>query len=140
MQTPQGRGNTGQDSGTRQVAAFLFVGGGAALGYVAISSGIIALGTGIPDWIVAWVCYAAMIVPVYLAHRRLSFRSDLAHRVALPRYVVVQVAGMGLAAAASYVAFAAFGLPAVPASALVIGFVSAVNFLLLRLWAFRSEV
>lgn len=136
LQPRRGHGDHRSRSG--DFLAFLLVGGTAAVGYVAISSALIAVRTGVADWIVSSACYAAMVVPVYLAHRRLSFRSDVAHQVALPRYIAVQVTGLVLATACSFLAFDLFGLPAVPASALVIVVVSGVNFLLLRLWAFRT--
>lgn len=139
MESPQPRGGHGdRRSRSGDFLAFLLVGGTAAVGYVAISSVLIALRTGVADWIVSSACYAAMVVPVYLAHRRLSFRSDAAHQVALPRYIIVQVTGLALAAICSFFAFDVLALPAVPASALVIIVVSGVNFLLLRLWAFRT--
>lgn len=140
MESPRARRDTGQHrSSAGEFVTFLLVGGGAALGYVAISSGIIALRTDVPDWIVASSCYAAMIVPVYLAHRRLSFRSGTAHGVALPRYVGVQAIGMTVASAISYVAFDVLSLPSLLASVLIIVLVSTANYLLLRLWAFRAK-
>lgn len=127
-----------QRSSARQFVAFLVVGGGAALAYVLLSSVIVSLRTGVADWIVSSACYAAMVVPVYLAHRGISFRSQTAHRVALPRYVTVQAIGLSLAAAVSYATFNVLHLPAVAASSVVVVLVSIMNFLLLRLWAFRN--
>jgi putative flippase GtrA len=129
---------TPRGSVAQELLSFLFVGGAAALCFVGASSVLIELRTGIADWLVSAFCYAVMIVPVYLVHRRLSFRTSTPHGVALPRYVVVQVAGLVLATLFSFVCYAVFGLPAVPASLLVIGVTSGVNFLVLRLWAFAA--
>lgn len=135
MKSPQpGRGHGDHRLRSGDLLAFLLVGGTAALGYVAISSVPIALSTGIADWSVGSACYAAMVVST--SHTVLLFTSDAAHQVALPRYIMVQVTGLGVAAILSFFAFNVLGLPAVPASALVIIVVSGVNFLLLRLWAF----
>lgn len=121
-----------------QLASFLIVGGTAAGSFVLLSSAMLGLRTGIPDWIVSSLCYAAFIVPVYLAHRQFSFNSRAQHRRALPRYVAVQLSGLTLAAIFSFVAYGVFRLPPVMASMLVIGLTSGVNFTVLRLWAFSG--
>jgi putative flippase GtrA len=74
--------------------SFLLVGGVAALCFIGLSMLVIGLRTGVPDWIVSTICYAIFIVPVYLAHRALSFRSRTPHAVALPRYVAVQLSAL----------------------------------------------
>ncbi|MEO8883262.1 MAG: GtrA family protein, partial [Devosia sp.] len=76
------------------------------------------------------------IGPVYLAHRRFSFRSDTPHGHALPRYVGVQLCALLLASIFSYIAYSVFGLPAFWAAIVVTGLISSVNFVVLRLWAF----
>src|SRR5262245_44615315 len=62
-----------------QLVSFLVIGVIAALLYVGLSMLMIGLRTGVPDWIVSVGCYALFIVPVYLAHRHYSFRSDVPH-------------------------------------------------------------
>lgn len=119
-----------------QVAAFVLVGGTAAVCFAALSAALIELRTGIPDWVVSALCYAAFIVPVYLAHRRLSFRSDAPHGMALPRYVVVQLVALALAAIFSFVFYDVFHVQALGAALLVIGLTSSLNFMILRTWAF----
>jgi putative flippase GtrA len=121
-----------------ELVSFLFVGGAAALGYVAISTLAVGLSTGLPDWIVSAICYAAFIVPVYLAHRRLSFRSSVPHAVALPRYIAVQVSALMLATAFSYLCYNVLGMPTTLAAVLVIALTSGVNFVVLKAWAFAS--
>lgn len=120
----------------RQLGAFVMVGGSGALAFVVLSSLLVGAHPGLPSWTVSTLCWAALIGPVYLAHRRFSFRSDAPHGQALPRYVGVQVCALVLASLFSYVCYGLFALPAVWASLMVTGLVSGVNFVVLRLWAF----
>jgi putative flippase GtrA len=119
-----------------ELVLFLVVGGLAALCFAWLSATMIEQRTGLPDWVVSALCYAAFIGPVYLAHRLLAFRSDVPHAVALPRYIAVQLSALTLASIFSYVCYSVIGLPTVAAAAVVIGLTSAVNFVVLRLWAF----
>ena len=118
--------------------SFLIIGGVAAISFVGISTAAVALLSNVPAWLVSALCYAAYVIPVYLLHRRFSFQSDAAHAQALPRYVAVQLCGVALAAAFSWVAYGVFGLPTVIAALLVIGLTSGVNFVVLRRWAFSN--
>lgn len=122
-----------------ELLSFILVGGTAALAFAGLSTLLIGAGTGVPDWILSAVCYALFIVPVYLAHRALSFRSKTPHEVALPRYVAVQLSALLLATLFSYVCYVVFGMPATIASFLVIGLTSGVNFIVLKVWAFAHR-
>jgi len=119
-----------------QALAFIAIGGGAALAFVAVSSFMVSLGLPLADWVVSALCYGAFIGPVYLLHRRYSFNSSAPHGRALPRYVAVQLVGLTLAALFSFVAYGVVGLPSVAAALVVTGLTSAVNFFILRIWAF----
>ena len=121
-----------------QLFAFVVIGGAAALSFVGVSSAAVALLDTIPAWLVSSLCYAAFIVPVYLMHRRYSFQSAATHSRALPRYVLVQLSGLGLATGFSYVAYGVIGLPTIAAALVVIVLTSGVNFLVLRRWAFAD--
>jgi putative flippase GtrA len=103
---------------------------------VVLSGMMISLHTGIEDWIVNTACYAALIIPVYLLHRRFSFQSEASHRQALPRYMAVQGMALVLAALFSFVVHGVLTLPTLAASLLVISLTSGINFLVLRSWAF----
>ena len=116
--------------------SFLIIGASAAIAFVALSAVAVSMPIGLPKWLVSAACYAAFIVPVYLLHRRFSFRSAAPHGQALPRYVVVQLAGLALATGFSWLAYGLVGLPTPVAALLVIGLTSGVNFVILRLWAF----
>ena len=122
-----------------ELLSFLCVGGLAALCFVGLSMLMIELRTGLPDWLMSALCYAAFIVPVYLAHRHYSFRSSAPHAVALPRYVAVQLSALALAACFSYICYSLLGMPTTIAALLVIGLTSGVNFVVLRLWAFAHR-
>ncbi|MBN9346712.1 MAG: GtrA family protein [Devosia sp.] len=129
------------DTGTTllvQLVAFIVIGGAAALSFVGVSSAAVALFRSVPAWLVSSLCYAAFIVPVYLMHRRYSFQSATAHGRALPRYVLVQLCGLALATAFSYLAYGIVGLPTLVAALVVIVLTSGVNFLVLRRWAFAD--
>ncbi len=115
---------------------FVAIGAAGALAFVVLSTAMISLRLGVADWIVNTACYAALIVPVYLLHRRFSFRSDAGHRQALPRYMAVQGMALTLAALFSFVLYGVLTLPTLAASLLVIALTSGINFLVLRGWAF----
>lgn len=115
---------------------FIGIGAGAAATFIVLSTLIISLDTGLADWLVNTGCYGAMIVPVYLLHRRFSFQSDASHAQALPRYVAVQASALLLAAVFSFAVHGLFTLPSALASMLVIALTSGVNFMVLRSWAF----
>jgi putative flippase GtrA len=122
-----------------EIFSFLFVGGMAALCFIGLCMLMIDLRTGLPDWIVSALCYAAFIVPVYLAHRAYSFRSKAPHAVALPRYIAVQLSALSLAALFSYVCYNVLGMQTAAAALLVIALTSGVNFVVLKVWAFAHR-
>lgn len=126
-------------SALRDLATFMFVGGAGAILFVALSSLVIELNTGIPDWVVSAACWAALIVPVYLLHRSVSFRSDAPHGQALPRYVGVQLVGVALSGLFSYVAHTRLGMPSVVGGFVVAALTAAVNYVVLRTWAFAAR-
>jgi putative flippase GtrA len=122
-----------------ELVSFLLVGGMAALCFVGLSMLLVDLRTGVPDWIVSAFCYAVFIIPVYLAHRRVSFRSNAPHSVALPRYVAVQLTALTLASIFSYLCYSLLGMQTATAALIVIVLTSGVNFAVLKLWAFAHR-
>jgi putative flippase GtrA len=122
-----------------EIVSFLVVGGLAALSFIVLSTLLIGLDSGVPDWIVSALCYALHVGPVYLAHRRFSFRSQAPHAVALPRYIAVQLSALALAAVFSFICYALLDLQATVAAAIVIVLTSGVNFVVLKLWAFAHR-
>jgi putative flippase GtrA len=124
-------------SALEELLAFVLVGGLGAAAFVLLSTFVVGAPWGPPEWIGSVFCYAVLILPVYLAHRRFTFRTNALHRHALPRYAGVQMGSLALASLFSYVVYGVIGLPTLPASMIVTGLTSAVSFLLLKLWAFR---
>ncbi|KQX40238.1 hypothetical protein ASD04_06285 [Devosia sp. Root436] len=116
--------------------AFIGIGASGAAAFVVLSTAMIWLDTGFADWMVNTACYASLILPVYLLHRRYSFESDAPHGQALPRYMAVQAMALVLAALFSFLAHGLLAMPTLPASMLVIALTSGVNFMVLRSWAF----
>ena len=117
---------------------FLCIGGSGAVAFVVLSTLMIWLDTGLPAYVVNALCYGALIVPVYLLHRRFSFQSDASHWQALPRYLAVQVSAVLLAALFTFVIHGVLEVPTLFASMLVIGLTSGVNYFVLRSWAFAK--
>lgn len=122
-----------------ELLSFLTIGGTAAVSFVGVSAAAVAAFGSLPAWLVSALCYALYVIPVYLLHRRFSFRSDTAHAKALPRYVAIQLVGVVLAAGFSWLAYGIVGLPTAVAALLVIGLTSGANFVVLRLWAFSHS-
>jgi putative flippase GtrA len=129
----------GERSPLAEIAAFIMVGGSGAVAFVLLSTFVVGAPWGPPKWLGSVFCYAVLILPVYLAHRRFTFDSDAPHRQALPRYAGVQMASLFLASLFSYVVYGVLQLPTLPASLIVTGLTSAVSFLILKLWAFRRQ-
>lgn len=115
---------------------FIGIGAGGALGFVVLSSALIGLHTGLPDWLVNMASYAALILPVYMLHHRYSFDSEAAHIQALPRYLVVQAMAVILVALFGFALHSTLAMPTPIASSLVIGLTSMGSYLMLRSWAF----
>jgi putative flippase GtrA len=121
-----------------QLAAFVVIGAAGAAGFVALSS-LASLVTGSESSLVNALCYAALIGPVYLAHRRFSFQSELPHSHALPRYIGVQLMAVALVTLFSYLVYSILGMTSVVAATLVIALTSGLNFVVLRGWAFAQQ-
>ncbi|QQR39826.1 GtrA family protein [Devosia rhizoryzae] len=120
------------------LVSFIAIGGGGALAFVLSSSLLIALLPWVDAWLVSSWCYAGFILPIYLLHRRFSFRSEAAHRDALPRYFAVQVLALVLASLFGQLFHGVLGLPSLPAALLIVGLTSGLNFVILKLWAFEA--
>jgi putative flippase GtrA len=121
-----------------QFLSFAVIGGSAAALFVALSTLMIELPISAPDWLLSSICYAFFILPVYMLHRRFSFRSEAPHRHALPRYIVIQIVGLILATVFSYVCYGVFQMPTLSAAIVVVALTSGINFAILRTWAFTE--
>ncbi len=122
---------------SESIFSFILIGGFGSALFVTLSSIAVSL-LAHPEWQVNAACYALTILPIYLLHRRFSFRSVAAHRRALPRYVAVQLMALGLAALFSFVIYGTLHLPPFAAAILVVALTSGLNFVVLRSWAFAG--
>jgi putative flippase GtrA len=129
---------TSERSVVSELGGFLLVGGGAMVALAAVTTAMISLRTGVPDWLMGALCYAAFVVPVYLLHRRLSFHSAAAHRRAFPRYVAVQLSAIALVSLFSWLCYTALGIDTAVGSVIVLALTAGVNFVVLKLWAFAT--
>jgi putative flippase GtrA len=127
----------GERSALDELAAFVLVGGSGAIAFVLLSIVVVGTPWGPPKWLGSVFCYGVLILPVYLGHRRFTFRSDVPHQQALLRYAGVQMGSLLLASLFSYLVYGVIQLPTLPASIIVTGLTSAVSFLVLKFWAFR---
>jgi putative flippase GtrA len=123
---------------TAELTAFGLVGGSGAAAFVLLSSALVGVWGGLPNWLVSSICYGVLIGPVYLAHRRFSFRSSAPHGRALPRYAGVQLCSLALASLFSFVTYSLLALPTLWSSLVVTGLTSGVSFVVLRLWTFAA--
>lgn len=123
----------------RDLFAYLFVGGGAALAYVFASKFVLGLNLPVADWLVGGLLYGAFVPIVYLAHRLISFRSEAPHSYALPRYLAVQAGALLVASGMSYVVYHVLNLQPGIGSAIVIVASSGFSFVALRGWAFAEK-
>lgn len=121
----------------RSGVAFLVIGGGAAALFIALSTWILGLDTGIPRWLASTACYALLVVPVYLLHHRFTFRSSVPHAVALPKYMATQAMAVVVSAAMAIPVYHLFHLAPLPGSILVTGLTSVGSYVVLRVWTFR---
>jgi putative flippase GtrA len=122
----------------RELIGFICVGGSGAVAFIILSTFMIGLRTGVPDWVMSALCWVALIGPVYAGHRLWSFRSGVPHRQALPRYIAVQICGIMLAAIFSCLFYRVLGMSTAVAATLVTALTSGVNFAILRAWAFAE--
>ncbi|GHA17711.1 hypothetical protein GCM10007989_11140 [Devosia pacifica] len=119
-----------------QFAIFTGIGGGAAIAYAVLVHMLVSAMPYLATGLIASLSYGAFVVPVYLLHRRYTFRSAAAHRQALPRYVTVQLAALAGAGIFTAVAYSMLGHGSWIAPWIGIGLTSGVNFLAVRAWAF----
>jgi putative flippase GtrA len=121
----------------RSVISYFGVGAAGALAYVVLSTVMTTL-TGVSPWICSVLVYLGLILPVYFAQHRLTFRSQQAHRTSLPRYIAIQMLGVFLAAILPRL-LSASALPPGAIFAAVALTIAVTNYGLLRFWAFATR-
>lgn len=85
------------------------------------------------------LAYLASALANYWANYHLTFRSDLPHRRALPRFALVAGCGLLLNSLVFYVANVVLGLVYLFAQVIATVFVLAWNFTLNHLWSFSDR-
>ena len=120
----------------REIVVFIAVGGTSALCYTAI--GAFCTSVGMHPSMAIIVALAVLIPPTYLAQRRLAFRSERRHMVALPRYIGTQLFGNSLGLIGTVVFSSAITKMPLLAFAIIAVVVAAANYLCLKFWAFGS--
>lgn len=119
----------------RRIAVFVTVGLGAAIVYFLSAMALLRIGIR-PAALASLVAYGISGVFSYLGHRLLTFQSDAPHRQALPRFVLVNIAGYLIAVVVPLLLTDVLNWPPLIATVLVCVAVPAMNFILLTMFVF----
>ncbi len=121
-----------------QAMRFAMVGGLATFAHFAVMAAMIAAAIASP---LAATFTGSLVgsVVAYLANRRHTFESDVAHSQALPRHYAVVAASIALNAALFRVAHGSFDAPVWFAQGLATGLCMVFNFVASRLWVFKQR-
>ena len=120
-----------------QILRFLAVGGSATIVHFAILIGLV-------EWIEARptlatsIGYACSAGFNYWANRRFTFRSGAVHETAIPRFILMCLAGLALNAAGMWL-WTAAGLHYVPSQILTTFAVVSFNYLIASHWVFPKS-
>ena len=120
-----------------ELARFLGAGGLATATHYAVLGALTAGGL-LPAVAATCLGYAVGAALNYWLRRRLVFRSRRPHRRALPRYLAVVAAGLGVNAGVVALGTAILALPLVPVQLAATGLVPAWNFVAHRAWTFAG--
>jgi putative flippase GtrA len=120
-----------------RLGRFVTVGAAATLAYAAFAWLLARLAER-PALEASILAYAGAAALSYAGHRWVTFRSDRAHRVALPQFLALSAFGCGVAAALSS-AGAWLGLPVEAAIAATCLAIPALNYVVLDRIVFRRH-
>ena len=121
-----------------QALRFLCVGGGAtALQYLILIA--LVSGTGLAAAPSSAIGYALSTLFNYAANRRLTFRSDRAHRSALPRFLALACVGLALNTATVGLLAGQLGVHYLIAQIAATALALCWNFFAARCWVFAPE-
>lgn len=123
--------------GLRELFFFLAIGGTGAVAYTALN--VFFTTQGIRPSISIALTVALLIPPVYLLQHRLTFRSGRNHLSAFPRYVGTQLFGNVIAIAVAIAVPDPIKEHPVTAFILISAIVAAINYAILKFWAFRHS-
>lgn len=121
----------------REVILFLVVGGTGALAYTALN--YLFTKSGIRPSVSIALTLLLLIPPVYYLQHRLTFRSGRNHFSAFPRYVGTQLFGNVIAMGIAEALPGPIKANPLPAFLLMSMIVAAVNYGILKFWAFNHS-
>lgn len=122
----------------RRLASFSLVGAAATLGYALLALAGTALFNA-PAALVSGFAYALASILSYCGHRGLTFRSNRAHGVAIPRFMQVTLLGHLVSIALPALLSDGLGLPSILPVALTCVAVPLLNFIILPRYVFGAE-
>lgn len=118
-----------------QVAVYAGVGLAAAMVFMLVSKALHGLlGWGLVP--AAAAGYGVSLLPAYLGHRKLTFRSSGSKRAEVPRFLATNLVSFGVTLGCTHVFGTVLGMPALAALALTCVFVPALNFVLMACLVF----
>ncbi len=123
--------------GLRELFLFGVIGGTGAVVYTVLNIGFTTAGIR-PSLSIA-LTLAVLMPPVYYLQHRLTFRSGRSHWSAFPRYAGTQIFGNLLAMIATELFPGPIKANPVPAWIVIAIVVAAINYGILKFWAFRHR-
>lgn len=121
----------------RELIMFLAVGGTGAIAYTALN--VFFTKSGIRPSVSIALTLVLLIPPVYYLQHRLTFRSGRNHLSAFPRYVGAQLFGNVIAIAVAEAVPDPIKAHPITAFILISAIVAAINYGILKFWAFRHS-
>ncbi len=119
----------------RELLLFLLIGGTGAVAYTALN--VVFTKSGIRPSVSIAMTIALLIPPVYILQHKLTFRSGRNHLSAFPRYVGTQLFGNVIAMAIAEAVPEPITEHPITAFILISAIVAAINYGILKFWAFR---
>ena len=126
-----------RSGGFRELVLFLAIGGTGALAYTALN--VFFTSSGVRPSLSIAMTLVLLIPPVYYLQHKLTFRSGRNHLSAFPRYVGAQLFGNVIAIAVAEAVPAPIKAHPVTAFILISAVVAAINYGILKFWAFRRN-
>lgn len=123
--------------GTRELALFLIIGGSGAVLNTALN--VMFTKSGIPPYLSIAISLAMLIPPMYYLQHRLTFRSGRNHLSAFPRYAGAQLFGNVIAIGIAALFPEPIKAHPITAYILIAGIVAALNYSILKFWAFQHS-
>ena len=121
----------------RELVLFLAIGGTGAIAYTALN--VFFTRAGIRPSLSIAITLVLLVPPVYVLQHRLTFRSGRNHLSAFPRYVGTQLFGNVIAMLVAEAVPEPIKAHPISAFVLMAAIVAAINYGILKFWAFRHS-